>query len=333
MIKKPVNVLITAASRRVALVRSFGESLAKLGIEGNIVATDIDPFSASLSFSHKSIIVPLSTSTDYIPRIKQVCIDENISLLIPTIDEELNLFGRHKKDFANIGVTIPVSDEEVGEICNDKYKTFCFFRDNGLPIAETWLPEQIRKIKPEFPLFIKPRIGRGAVNAHPVNNMKELEFFLDYVSDPVVQTFLPGDEYTIDVLCDLDGEVISVVPRQRLVIRSGVCDRGRTKRDMNLINTSIEVVKILKIIGPANLQCKVFNGKITYFEVNPRFSGAIQLTIKSGADFPTMILEMLNGGISPSIGEFEENLTMVSYEESIYHSFKDTKKGTSGNGN
>ena len=55
-----------------------------------------------------------------------------------------------------------------------------------------------------------------------------------------------------------------------------------------------------------------------FFEVNARFSGAIQLTINAGADFPSMIIEMLNGGLKPRIGEFEDNLTMVSYEESIY---------------
>jgi len=332
-VDKSVNVLITAASRRVALVRSFGDALAELGVKGSVIATDVDPLSASLAFSHKNIIVPLSTSPDYIDKIKQVCEKEKVSLLIPTIDEELNLFGRHKKDFAEIGVKIPVSEEEIGEICNDKYKTYCFFRDNNLPIAQTWLPDEIRKIEPSFPLFIKPRIGRGAVNAYPVKNQKELDFFLDYVKDPVVQTFLPGDEYTVDILCDFSGEVISVVPRQRLVIRSGVCDRGRTKKDMDLINTSIHVAKTLKIIGPANLQCKVHNGKITFFEVNPRFSGAIQLTIKAGANFPRMILKMMNGGIAPIIGEFEEDLTMVSYEESIYHYSNGKHKPTGEKGN
>ncbi|GMT41736.1 MAG: hypothetical protein IEMM0002_0147 [bacterium] len=123
----------------------------------------------------------------------------------------------------------------------------------------------------------------------------------------------------MDVLCGFDGRVISVVPRERLVIRSGVSDRGRTEKNKKLIDLSAKVAETLGIIGAANLQCKVDGGKITYFEVNPRFSGAIQLTIKAGADFPAMILEMINGGVAPRIGEFTDNLTMVSYEESLYH--------------
>jgi len=217
-----------------------------------------------------------------------------------------------------MGVMIPVADEEIGNICNDKYRTYLFFKENGLPFADTFLPDQVRKLKPKLPLFIKPRIGRGAVSAYPIYSQKELDFFIDYVKDPVIQKFLPGKEYTVDVLCDMEGTVISVVPRLRMVIRSGVCDRGRTEKNMPLMELAAKAARALRIVGAANLQCKVNGDDIVFFEVNARFSGAIQLTINAGADFPSMIIEMLNGGLKPRIGEFEDNLTMVSYEESIY---------------
>jgi carbamoyl-phosphate synthase large subunit len=318
-VKEPVNILITAASRRVALIRSFTDALEKMKIKGNVIASDVDPFSAGLAFCRKHVIVPLSSSPDYISEIKKVCVNEDISLIIPTIDEELPLFGKHKPEFEEIGVRVLVSNEDTGKICNDKHLTYNTLNKMGFPIAETWLPDEIRNADPEFPLFIKPRFGRGAIDAHPVRNRKELDFFLDYIENPVVQKFLPGDEYTVDVLADFEGNIISVVPRQRLVIRAGVSDRGRTFKNRELIEISINIAKALEIVGPANLQCKIDGGKITFFEINPRFSGAIQLTIRSGADFPRMIVQMLNGGITPRIGDFEDNLTMVSYEESIYH--------------
>ncbi len=320
MAKQPVNVLITAASRRVALIRSFAQALTNSGTRGKVVVTDTDSLSPGLFFSDKFYPVPLSDSPEYIPSIKEVCRKENINLLIPTIDEELPLFGRYKDDFKKAGVRIPVSDYEVGEICNDKYKTYLFFKKNSLPIADTYLPDEVRRLRPKLPLFIKPRIGRGAVSAYPIKTEKELDFFLEYVKNPVVQDYLPGKEFTIDVLCDYDSRVISVVPRQRLVIRSGVSDRGRT------IDISIEVASKLRLIGAANLQCKLDGDKITFFEVNPRFSGAIQLTITAGANFPAMLVAMQNGGVSPCIGEFRENLTMVSYEESLYHPPKMPKR-------
>lgn len=318
-----VNILITAASRRVALIRAFANALADKGMRGKVIVTDTDPLSPGLYFCDKNYMVPLSTSPDYIPSIKKICAENNISLLVPTIDEELPLFGHHKEEFMEMGVQIPLAAGEVGEICNDKYRTYLFFKEHGLPMAETWLPEEVRRVKPELPLFIKPRFGRGAVEVFPVNTDEELKFFMNYVKDPVIQKFLPGNEYTVDVLSDFEGRVISVVPRQRLVIRSGVCDRGRTEKNLELMELSKKAAETLGLIGPSNLQCKINDGDIKFFEVNPRFSGAIQLTISAGADFPRMILQMMNGGgILPCIGNFEENLTMVSYEESIYRSSK-----------
>ncbi len=319
MSDKPVNVLITAASRRVALIRAFAEALKSTNVPGKVIVTDTDPLSPGHFFCEKSYLAPLSTSPEYISAIKETCIKEDITLLVPTIDEEIALFGKHKKEFAEIGVKIPVSNEKTGDICNDKYKTYLFFKENGLPMAETFLPDEIRKLKPPLPLFIKPRIGRGAIGAYPVNTEKELEFFIDYIHEPVIQTFLAGKEYTIDLLCDFKGRVISIVPRQRLVIRSGVCDRGVTEKNQKLMELCEEVAIKLGLVGPSNLQCMVDGSDITFFEINPRFSGAIQLTINAGADFPKMLVRMMNGGgVEPCIGEFEDNLTMVSYDESIY---------------
>ena len=48
---------------------------------------------------------------------------------------------------------------------------------------------------------------------------------------PIVQEYLDGPEFTIDVLCDFDGRPLSIVPRERVVIRAGVIDRGRTVND------------------------------------------------------------------------------------------------------
>ena len=86
-------------------------------------------------------------------------------------------------------------------VCNDKYATCALLRRHGIPAAVTYLPGEL-PAAPRFPLFIKPRVGRGAVGAYPVRTARELAFFLDYVELPIVQEYLDGPEYTIDVLCD-----------------------------------------------------------------------------------------------------------------------------------
>src|SRR5207237_1194981 len=91
--------------------------------------------------------------------------------------------------------------------------------------------------------------------------------------------------FTVDVLSDFNGKVLSIVPRERLVIRAGVSDKGITRKDAEIIAFAKEVAEKLHIIGPANIQCKWDGREVSLIEVNPRFSGGIPLTIAAGADF------------------------------------------------
>jgi carbamoyl-phosphate synthase large subunit len=169
-----------------------------------------------------------------------------------------------------------------------------------------------------MPLFVKPRGGRGGIGAFAVRNRKELEFFAGYVDNPVVQEYLDGPEYTLDMLCDR-GRPLSIVPRERVVIRSGVMDRGRTVLSQPLIDLARACARALEFHGAVNIQCRMVAGVPTVFEINPRFSGGIPPTIEAGADFPNMLVQLALGRkVRPSIGKFTDGLWMTSYEASIF---------------
>jgi len=316
---RELNILVTAASRRVALIRAFGKALRRLGLTGKVITTDLNYLSPGLYFGDRHYIAPLTTDAGYIPLIKSICADEKIGLLIPTIDDELPIFGRHRDEFEAMGVRVAISGEQTGRVCNDKHASYHFFRKRGIPFARTWLPGELNREKLEYPLFLKPRSGRGSVGAFQIKNGRELDFFLEYVPDAVIQEFLAGTEYTIDVLADFDGRVISVVPRERMVIRSGVSDRGKTFRHSGLIKLAVETAEALELRGAANIQVKLQGGDAVIFEVNPRFSGGIPLTIAAGADFPCMLIEMCIGrSPEPCIGDFTDGLVMACYEEALF---------------
>jgi N,N'-diacetyllegionaminate synthase len=314
-----INILITAASRRVPLIQAFVQALKRLGVKGNVITTDMNNLSPGLYFGTRHYIVPLTTDAQYIPMIKSICFRERIHLLIPTIDDELPIFGKHFEDFRAMGIRVAVSNERTGLICNDKYSTAQFLLEKGIPFARTWLPSELNFSELQYPLFLKPRSGRGSVGAFMIQNERELRFFLSYVQDPIVQEFLEGKEFTIDLLVDFEGQVISVVPRERMVVRSGVTDRGRTVNHPGLIELAIRAAEALDIRGPANIQVKLQNESATMFEVNPRFSGGIPLTIAAGADFPRWLIEMCCGrSLRPAIGKFIDGLIMACYETAIY---------------
>jgi carbamoyl-phosphate synthase large subunit len=313
-----VNVLVTAASRRVPLVRAFRNSVEKFG-RGRVITTDINPMSPALYFGHKHHIVPLTTDKYYIPIIESICDTEDVNLVVPTIDDELPIFGRSLHRFEKVGIEVAVSSEWTSNICNDKYETYLFCKKNGIKTPVTRLAGEVKFDELQYPIYIKPRCGRGSVNVFLVRNEAQLRTFLDYVPDAIVQDELGGTEYTVDVLADFNGRVLSIVPRERVVIRAGVSDKGITRRIAEIMSFAKYVTERLQIVGPANVQCKWNGSEASLIEVHPRFSGGIPLTIAAGADFASWLVQLKAGiEIVPQIGKFEDGLAMMSFEESIF---------------
>ena len=312
------NILLTAGSRRVALVHAFRSALKSVGTLGSVIVTDVNPLSPAVHVADRSYRVPMANHPDYVNELLAICEAEDVRLIVPTIDDELPIFGAARDVFRAAGVTAICSSEATAVLCNDKYATCAHLARAGVPAAHTWLPAQLREDMP-LPLFIKPRHGRGAVGAFPVRTPEHLDFFLHYVETPVVQEYLSGPEYTIDVMCDLDGTPLSIVPRERVVIRAGVIDRGRTVDDPKLVELARAACAAIPFVGPINVQCRMRGEQPAIFEINPRFSGGIPLTIQAGADFPAMVVRLALGRrVEPAIGAFKANLWMTSFESSFF---------------
>lgn len=312
-----LNVLITAGSRRVPLVRAFQRAVARHR-GGNVIVTDVNPLSPAVHAANRAFRVPLATAPDYLDAILDICLGERVRLVVPTIDDELVPFGRAAARFRDHGIRVAVSPAQTSELCDDKFATCEYLRARGIAAAASWLPAGL-PAAPRFPLFIKPRRGRGSVGAFAARTPRELAFFSEYVPEAVVQEFLDGPEYTIDMLCDFSGQPLSIVPRRRDVIRAGVTDRGRTVNDPALLDLARRCATTLQFAGAVNIQCRVVDGRPVVFEINPRFSGGIPLTIQAGADLPRMLVDLAAGlRVAPAIGRFRDDLWMSSYETSVF---------------
>jgi len=310
------SVLITAASRRVPLVQAFRKALADTG-GGRVVVADVNAMSPAVHVADAAFQVPLATDPGYVEALETICRTQHVGLLVPTIDDELEVVGEARRRLESLGISVAASSTTTAAICNDKLRTSQVLREYGIPAAESWLPGEV-PVHAAFPLFVKPRNGRGGIGAFSVRTRRELEFFTEYVDRPVVQEYLEGPEFTIDMLCN-EGRPLAVVPRERVVIRAGVMDRGRTVRDRGLIDLALACAAALEFHGPVNIQCRTLRGVPTVFEINPRFSGGIPLTIAAGGDFPRMLVDLAHGRVvPPRIGHFEDGLWMTSYEAGIF---------------
>ena len=187
-----------------------------------------------------------------------------------------------------------ISEPEMIRICRDKNYTSRFFVDCGLhapmPVKD-W-----HEYKSGFPAFIKPKDGNGSINAFKVEKEEELKVYSAQVEDYIVQPFVSGHEYTIDIFCDWDGEPISIVPRERLQVRAGEVLKTRIALDQQMIQDMKTICNAFKPCGPMTVQLiRDTEGIDWYIEINPRFGGGAPLSMKAGARSAEAILKLLDG--------------------------------------
>jgi carbamoyl-phosphate synthase large subunit len=265
--------------------------------------------------------VPLAADPNYLQSLLTICQRERVQLLIPIVDPEILVLTDNKEIFEKSGVQLVVSDPETVTICDDKYATVMFLKQHDIPTPWTMLAEEVADPKSlTYPVFMKPRHGVGSVNAMRVDSPQEFIWTKSRVSDMVVQEYLEGEEFTTDVLADFDGRVLAVVPRQRLETKSGISYKGRTCRDETLIHWGGLIAEVLNIRGPANIQCIVSKKRPIYFEVNPRFSGGLPLTIAAGVNGPWWTLKLMHGQKQPNgLLPFKEVVMTRYWMETFYH--------------
>jgi len=314
-----VNILITSVSRKVWLVKAFKDALKQEGIDGKVVSVDINLLSAGLYISDKHYLVPSSSDQNFIPAVLEICKKEDIKLLIPTRDGELLLFAKNKEKFEKQGIYVMVSNPEVIEICNDKYRFYQFLTKNNIPTPKTYLPNQLDFSSIHYPLVVKSRYGSGSKALFKVENAEELQFFVNYVPNPVIQEFANGNEYTVDLFSDFNGNVLTVVPRERIETFCGESYKGKTVKDTQIIEYAKNLAEKLETIGHITIQCIKNDNGIKFIEVNPRFGGGAILGIKSGANTPLLLIKLILGKrIEPQIGEFKDNFIMLRYTKDLF---------------
>lgn len=316
MKKKQINILILSAGRRVELVKCFKQAAAELEVSSSIIAADISETAPAIYFADRHYLVPKIGSEGYIESIIDLCNKEQIALVIPTIDTELLILAENKYRIEQeSGAKVLISDLKVVEICRNKIQSQLFLEENGFGV-----PRRIEDIHSgdfNFPVFIKPLDGSSSINAFRVNNQKELDFFFSYIDKPIVQEMMFGEEYTIDVFLDFDGNIISVVPRQRMATRSGEIAKGKIVKDIKLIEDVTRLMKALKPIGHITVQCMKTEKGIQYIEINPRFGGGAPMAIKAGADSCKFLYRLLMGEKLDYTEEYSENIMFLRFDDAI----------------
>ena len=319
-----MNVLITSVNNKVLLVKQFKQAAINYS-NTMIFSGDIDANVSGALFSDKHLILPKDNDPLFIDKVKQLCIDNNIKLIIPTRDEELKIFSLYKEDLNKIGCNVIVPSISTLEICQNKYLFFKFCESNNIDVPKTyWDIEDIK-----YPAFSKPTFGKASKGAFKINSDEDLKIFSLYkeelnmlglknIKDNIIQEYVDWQEYTVDLFSDLEHNIISVVPRKRIKIVNGESHIGETENNQYIINKTIDLAKKLKLIGHNVIQCFYKNNTIKFIEVNPRYGGASNLSFKSGANTPEFLLKLIRKQPIKPIKNFTNKLKMYRHSTDVF---------------
>ena len=311
MLKPLLNktILLTGAggpamSGMISLLRDSG---------AKIITVDMLPQSSGFYLSDKSYVVPAGDSPDFLSCIKSICRTDHVSAVVSVVDEELP----HVALLEDMGIPVIQPRLAFVDLALDKYRCMKMLASVGLPSPATFLLSDYKKTLP-YPIFIKPRVGRGSRGAARIDNDISFDSYIantTYSLDNlIVQPFIEGDEYTVSVVVSRDGVVHSVVPK-KIIKKAGVTKLAVTKVNPVISRLCNDIQFNFKADGPFNVQLIVDRSGVAYpFEINPRFSTSTTLTAASGVnELVGLILLFLDPTFCYNFPSPKDNIVLVRH--------------------
>lgn len=315
------GLLLSCSGRRVELMRLFQKEVRRHFISQNlrIVPADHDPKAPTLSAS-KFDLTAAPISGWQSERIRNWLMENRILGVIPLIDTELPFWAENRGFLKDHGTTVFCSGQETVALCGNKRTLHDFLQRHNVPI-----PKLAGLSTKDW--IAKPIIGSSSegIFSHREKDTKAEELFSYFRNNEnyLVQEFIHGEEYSVDLLVNKQGRLEVAVSRKRVKTKGGEVVQSLTVHDEALTGLVKKVIELLPDpYGPMNIQAiKDREGAFYITEINTRFGGGVTLSIEAGANFPGWILselledETLNYSLAWKSGYY-----MSRYDEGFYWS-------------
>lgn len=314
----PKSVLVTGAGGPAAY--TFIQAVLRKRKDIKIIATDMDRHAAGLYLvpAEQRALIPRADASNYWDVVSGLIERHAVDLVVPTVDRELPLFAARKEALTARGVTLLSAELGALQTCLSKDLLIEALRGK-VPVPDTKViaPGQTPSAD-SFPCFAKPANGAGGRGAEFCDTLEAFTHLRSSAASAtwLLQEFLPGAEYSVDVLATPQGVAKAAVVRERLKIDSGVAVTARVLRDATLEANALAAVNALKLGYVSNVQWRrAKDGTPKLLEINARFPGTMPLTVRAGVDMPNLALSMALGESVPETFAIEEIAMVRTWAE------------------
>lgn len=274
---------------------------------------------------------PLINNAAFIERVLKIVKARRPQALFPVGVDTTIPIAFFKQKFLPF-VKVPIADYDTVLKAHDKAMTMKIAHDSSIPIPETYFPESVEEAtkyakKLGYPLVIKRRKGSGVEKGVRIasskkdllRKYKEIEkmpcdSLVEEQSNPLLQEYIPGEIRDVCVLYN-EGKVRAALTQRRIWTwppKGGPGLINETIDDPRTKNLALNLMNEIKWHGLAQVEFKLdAEGKPRLMEINPKFWGTLELSIKAGIDFPFLLYQMLTNGDIKPVFHFKKNLIIL----------------------
>ncbi len=318
---EPVTVLITGAGAPgapgvIKSLRDNGERSIR------VVGADASSEAVGFKLVDAGCQIPMADAPDFIDKLLNIAQEEKAAVILPLVTKELEILSLNKDKFQNEGIIVSVSDIYPLKTANNKGKLLTYMKENGLPVPlftivnskEAFVTAVYELGYPDQPICFKPLDANGSRGFRIIDprisrykllfEMKPTSTYItldevmsifdeaEIFSQLIVMEFLPGNEYSVDLLAD-HGRPLYTIPRRRDVISAGISIKGEIVKENDVINYCNEIVQSLKLHGNIGIQVKRARSNTPFIlEINPRIQGSIVHCTGAGVNLPYYAVKM-----------------------------------------
>ncbi len=276
----------------------------------HVSGTDINPRAVGRFLCDAFYQIERPERPEYLEKLAEICEDQAIEVLIPQNTAELALLGKERESFAKRGTKLAVSNENAIELANNKQSLLNLAAGKDVPVPSSQTTDTFSELFeiakqlgwPSQRIVVKPPVSNGMRGVRIIDEkcdlksmfysekpssllttMEQLRTILgDQFPDLMVSEFLPGDEYTVDVL---GGKQMTIVPRKRDSIKSGITFEGSVEKREDIIEDVRILSKALGLEYAFGFQFKLDKHQVPkLLECNPRVQGTMVLSTLAGAN-------------------------------------------------
>ncbi len=281
-----------------------------------VVVADCDAHAASRGSGTEFIVAPCATDDAYLPWLTSLLDERDIGLAVSVNDHELSVWA-HSRELDRFGRRVLRLRPETQSLVEDKLAMALALPDFGITSPRTWLASEMLINPPAMAdgsrLLVKNRYGSGSAGVKETttgewaaavadstsaarNRRGEVVHGQSALDSLVVQEFVSGVEFGLDVVCDLKGEFASVLAREKHSMRHGETDQATTVEAAEFEPLARAIALAVPHAGLIDVDVLVDDDGCPWvIDVNPRFGGGYPFSHQAGADAPAAYLAWLTG--------------------------------------